>query len=71
MSATDVRTPYQVAGEIGRTVRYHPEKDVTELRRELGTAHLAKKAREIIARFPRPTEDQIQAVAEILRGSAE
>ncbi|GAA1018227.1 hypothetical protein Aple_034320 [Acrocarpospora pleiomorpha] len=62
-------TPSAVAATIGRVKRYTPDADTTELYRELGISHVAKKAREIVAKFPRPTEDQIQAVAEILRGA--
>lgn len=69
MAFRAVREPLTVTAEIGRTKRRNPDADTTELRRELATAHVAKKAREIVSKFPRPTEDQIQAIAEILRGS--
>lgn len=70
MSTTDVRAPNQVGANIAYVRRHTPDADTTELYRELGFAHVVKKAREIVARFPRPTEDQIQAIAEILRGGS-
>jgi len=69
MATQDIREPATVGADIGRTKRYRPDADVTEPYRELAASHVAKKAREIVAKFPRPTEDQIQAIAEILRGT--
>lgn len=69
MAETAERTPNRVAADIARARRWSPDQDVTELYRELGFSRLKKVAREIVARdFPRPTEDQLQTVAEILRG---
>jgi hypothetical protein len=69
MAFRAVRTPGEVAADIARLKRWKPDQDTTELYQELATANLVKKAREIVAKFPRPTEDQIQAIAEILRGT--
>jgi len=50
--------------------RNAPDQDTTELYRELAASRLMKVAREIVEKnLPRPTEDQIQAIAEILRGT--
>lgn len=69
MATQDIREPLTVTADIARLKRWKPDQDTTELYRELATAHVAKKAREIVSKFPRPTEDQIQAIAEILRGT--
>ena len=62
------REPLTIGAEIGRTKRYRPDVDTTELYRELHAAHLTKVVRELAAKFPPLNDDQRATIGLLLKG---
>lgn len=66
--AMEFPQPNQVAAKIARTKRHAPDTDLTDLRRELHAAHIAKVVREMAAKFPPLSDDQKSTLALLIKG---
>ena len=68
---TPVDQVARAKSHLGHLVRNGAaESDILAARRDLGAALLKKRAREIVARSPRPTDAQIEDVVRVLRRPA-
>ena len=61
----------KVRSELALTIRNHPERDVTELRRELNEARLAEYIQRTVDQAPALSAEQRDRLATLLRGTAD
>ncbi|UUE27510.1 hypothetical protein LRQ08_11930 [Rhodococcus qingshengii] len=61
------RRSRSIAGTLGRTARYHPEADTTDLRRDLAASRIEDHIAAQLAKAPPLTAEQRERITGLLR----